>query len=131
MLKVGREMGVTKQIPRTDWKTYFDRYTREHLVTEGDVHDIAIVEVLLPRLGDQFEVTFEPLLGMTYDPKSNAFELLLRDIDHLVFRPAEIAVIEEDDGFISELEVVRADDVKEIVHLRRSGSPATHPSCDV
>jgi hypothetical protein len=117
-------MGVTRQIPRSEWKSYFERYTREHLVTEGDVHDVAAVEVLLPRLGDQFEVTFEPLLGMVYDPKSNAFELVMRDIDHLVFRPAEIAVIEDDDGFISELEVVRADDVKEIVHLRRSGVPA-------
>jgi hypothetical protein len=119
-------MGVTRQLPRTEWKGYFDRYTREHLVRsrEDDVHEVAIVEVLLPRLGDQFEVTFEPLLGMTYDPKSNAFELVLKDIDHLVFRPAEIAVIEDDDGFISEIEVVRADDVKEIVHLRRSGPPA-------
>jgi hypothetical protein len=117
-------MGVTKQIPRSEWKSYFERYSRKHLMTESDVHDVAIVEVLLPKLGDQFEVTFEPLLGMTYDPKSNAFELALQDVDHLVFRPAEIAVIEEDDGFISELEIVRADDVKEIVHLRRSGPPA-------
>jgi hypothetical protein len=121
-------MGITRQLPRSEWKAYFDRYTREHLssvnVDEDDVHDVAIIEVLLPRLGDQFEVTFEPLLGMTYDPKSNAFELVLRDIDHLVFRPAEIAVIEDDDGFISEIEVVRADDVKEIVHLRRTGPPA-------
>jgi hypothetical protein len=121
-------MGITRQLPRSEWKVYFDRYTREHLssvdVDESEVHDVAIVEVLLPKLGDQFEVTFEPLLGMTYDPKSNAFELVLRDIDHLVFRPAEIAVIEDDDGFISEIEVVRADDVKEIVHLRRSGPPA-------
>ncbi|HVU51728.1 MAG TPA: DUF5335 family protein [Polyangia bacterium] len=117
---------MTRQLPRTEWKAYFDRYTREHLSSsdETGVHEVAIVEVLLPRMGDQFEVTFEPLLGMTYDPKSNAFELLLRDIDHLVFRPAEIAVIEDDDGFISELEIVRADDVKEIVHLRRSGPPA-------
>jgi hypothetical protein len=119
-------MGVTRQLPKNEWKTYFDRYTREHLSSaeDSDVHEVAIVEVLLPKLGDQFEVTFEPLLGMTYDPKSNAFELVLRDIDHLVFRPAEIAVIENDDGFISELEIVRADDVKEIVHLRRSGPPA-------
>jgi hypothetical protein len=119
-------MGVTRQLPRAEWQAYFDRYTRAHLAgaDEAGVHEIAIVEVLLPRLGDQFEVTFEPLLGMTYDPKSNAFELLLRDVDHLIFRPAEIAVIEDDDGFISELEIVRADDVKEIVHLRRSGPPA-------
>jgi hypothetical protein len=57
---------------------------------------------------------------MTYDPKSNAFEIVLEGVDHLAFQPTQISVIEEDDGFISALEVLRADGVKEIVRMRRS-----------
>jgi hypothetical protein len=117
-------MGTTKRIPPTEWKAYFDGYTRERLEDEGDVREAAAVEVMSPSFGDQFEVTRAPLMGMTYDEKSNAFELSLGEVDHMVFHPKEIAVIEEDDGFISELEVLSDDDTKEIVHLLRSGPPA-------
>jgi hypothetical protein len=121
-------MGTTKKLPRAEWRKYFERYTREHLAVEndveGEVHAAAMVEVMSPDLGDQIEDSLIPLLGMTYDPKSNAFELSLEDVDHMAFDPVEIAVIEEDDGFISALEIVRADGVKEIVQLRRAGPPA-------
>jgi hypothetical protein len=121
-------MGVTKQIPRSEWESYFDRYTREQLHggsdAEGEVHAAAVIEVLSPSLGDQFEVTLIPVLGIDYDPKSNAFEMALEGVDHLAFDPVEISVVEEDDGFISALEIVRADGTKEIVQLRRSSPPA-------
>jgi hypothetical protein len=121
-------MGVTRQIPRKEWEEYFKRYTRQHLAgesdAEGEVHPAAVVEALSPAFGDQVEATLVPLVGMAFDPKSNAFELLLKDVDHLVFDPIEIWVIEEDGGFISALEILQADGVKEIVQLRRSGPPA-------
>jgi hypothetical protein len=115
-------MGTTKQIPRGEWQAYFERYSRRHLEGDGDSREAAMVEIISPTLGDQTEDSLVPVLGMTYDPKSNAFELSLDGVDHLVFDPAEIAVIEEDDGFISVLEVARADGVKEIVRLRRAGT---------
>jgi hypothetical protein len=122
-------MATTKQIPRAEWKTYFERYTRQHLMDDGgDVRESAYVEVMSPELGDQVEATLVPLLGMTYDPKSNAFELALEDLDHLLFRPTQISVIEEGDGFISALEVTRADGIKEIVRLARSASPELRPA---
>jgi hypothetical protein len=117
-------MGATKKIPRAGWKTYFERFTKRHLGGKGGIHKAAVVEVLSPALGDQFQATLIPVEGMTYDPKSNAFELVLESLDHLVFHPAEIWVIEEEDGFIPTLEVVRSDGTKEIVHLRQSGPPA-------
>src|SRR4051794_18819450 len=106
-------MGATKQIPSGEWEDYFVRFTRQHL--QGDVQKTAAIEVLSPALGDQVEATLVPVTGVTYDPKSNSFELALQNLDHLVFLPEEIWVIEEDDGFISALEVVRADGTREIV----------------
>jgi len=112
-------MGTTKQIPRTEWKEYFDRFTRQYL--KDDAPEAVTIEVMSPTLGDQFEVTAVRLVGIAYDPKSQALEVLLEDVDHLVFHPAEIWVLEGEPGFMSTLEVVRTDGTKEIIYVRRSG----------
>lgn len=120
-------MAITRELARGEWKTYFDRFTRRHLSDEGKARYQARVEVLSLAFGDQLEATLVRVIGIAYDPKSNAFELALENLDHLVFRPTEIWVIEEDDGFVSALEVVDADGNKEIINLRQSGPPAVAP----
>ena len=113
----------TKQIPRDQWKSYFDRFNHQYL--KDDQPETATIEVVSPTLGDQFEVEAVRLLGLGYDPKGNLFELQFEGVDHLVFEPAEIWVIKGEDGFISTLELVRPDGTKEIIYLRKSGSVAS------
>src|SRR5258707_1071228 len=112
-------MRTTKQLPRAEWKDYFDRFTREHL--KDDAPGAATIEVISPTLGDQFEVSAVRLLGLTFDPRSGVFEVLLEDLDHLSFSPTEIWVLEGEPGFIATLEVVHADGIKEIIYVRKSG----------
>jgi Family of unknown function (DUF5335) len=119
-------MAATRVIPRAEWKTFFDHYTRRFLSPLGDAEETALIEVISPSLGAELEASVVPLIGLDYDPRSNAFELVLADIDHFMFYPTEIAVIEEDDGFISALEVTRVDATQEIVQIRRS--PALAPT---
>ena len=113
-------MGATRVIPCEEWETFFDEYTRRFLSPSGEAEETAFIEVMSPSLGVQVEAARVPLLGMAYDPKSNAFELVLANVDHLSYYPTEIAVLEEDDGFISALEVTRLDGTQEIVQLQRS-----------
>jgi hypothetical protein len=115
-------MSSTKQLPRAEWKDYFDRFTREFL--KDDSADGAAIEVMSPTLGDQFEVSSARLIGLDYDPKENTFEVLLEELDHLVFEPTEIWVLEGEPGFISTIEIVRADGTKEIIYVRSSGARA-------
>jgi hypothetical protein len=110
-------METTKQIRGQDWKDYFDRFTKRYL--RDDRPETATIELLSPSLGDQVEVKAARLLGITYDTKSKALEILLENMDHLVYRPKKISVIEEDDGFIPSIEIVRDDDTKEILTVRR------------
>jgi len=117
-------MGTTRVIPREDWETFFDEYTRRFLSPVGEAEETAFIEVLSPSLGVEVEAAGVPLLGMAYDPRSNAFELALANVDHFSYYPTEIAIIEEDDGFISALEVTRLDGTREIVQLQRSAPPA-------
>lgn len=122
MANTARPTGTTRQIPRQEWKDYFERFTRKHLA--DDLPEAVTIEVLSPTIGDQFEARAARLLGLAYDPQRNTFEVLLEDLDHLVFEPAEIWVIETDGDFISTLELVRPDGTKEIIYVYRSGPPA-------
>ena len=115
-------MRTTKELPRSEWRTYFDQFTTRHLKNRET--DAATVEVISTTLGDQFETSAVPLLGLTFDPKSEALEVLLEGIDHLIFHPTEIWVMEGEPGFVATLEIMRADGGKEIIYIRRSG-PAT------
>jgi hypothetical protein len=112
-------METTKQIPSHDWKDYFDRFTKRYL--RDDRPEAATIEVLSPALGDQIEVQAAHLLGLTFDPRTKALEILLENMDHLVYRPKKISVIEDEDGFIPSIEIVRDDDTREILTVRRAG----------
>jgi hypothetical protein len=119
-------MGTTRRIPIEQWKQYFDDFTSRQLMEEGP--NAATIEVLSPRLGDQFPAMSARCHALAYDPRSGAFEVLLEDFDHVVDSPVEIWVIEEEErqGFVSTLDVICADGTQEIIYLRRSGPlPAT------
>jgi hypothetical protein len=118
-------MPITKQIPRADWEAYFERFDREHIEAEPPM--AASIELISPRLGDQVEAGTAELLGLAYDPKSRLFEVLLEGRDHLVYHPEDIWVMEEEDGFITALELGLADGDKEILYIHRSGVPARQP----
>lgn len=116
-------MGVIKQVPREGWAVYFKEFARRQL--RSGLPTLATVEVMSLSIGDQPEATLKRLNGIDYDPKSNALEVVLEeDVDHLVWYPTEIWVVEEDDGFISALEVTRSDGTKEVMRFQRGGVPA-------
>ena len=62
----------TKRVTNDQLETYFDRFTRHFLMREST--NAVDVEVLAPESGDQFEAQGAHLLGITFDPRSNALE---------------------------------------------------------
>jgi uncharacterized protein DUF5335 len=115
---------TTRQIARGDWQTYFEHFTQEQLA--DDRLETATIELVSPQRGDQFEAEDARLYGVHYDPKSNAFRVLLENVDHLVFHPTELWVVEEDSGFLRTVELVSADGSRELIHLHRGLSPLAH-----
>ena len=118
-------MGSTKQIPREEWKDTFDRFTAEHLKDTGEgAPEAATVEIVSPRLGNQLEFEDVRLLGLAYDPMIRTFRVLLEDVDHLVFYPNEIWVLEgAEEGSVT-IEVVGEDGGQELIYVHKSGPPA-------
>jgi hypothetical protein len=112
-------MSLTTQLSPTTMADYFTRFTKRYLVNEST--DVVDVEVLSPSLGDQVEAQGAHLLGITYEPKGNALELELDAGDVRTFKPKEVWVVEEDNGFLRALEIVREDDTREIIQVRRLG----------
>jgi hypothetical protein len=75
------------------------------------------IEATSLNIGDQIEQEWIQLLGITYDHKDDLIEILVEGLDHLIHKPREIWV---DHGVIglASMEVVDADDVKQIIRLR-------------
>jgi hypothetical protein len=109
-------MGVTRQIPRAEWQAYFDRFTRRQLASDEGV----TVEVVSPATGDRREAQEVRLTAVEYDPRSQALEVALQGLDHLVYHPTEIWVIEDDGDVLATIELGRRDGTKELIHVHRS-----------
>jgi hypothetical protein len=109
----------TTRIPPERLHEYFERFTKRFLL-DGSPEAVD-VELVQPELGDQHIVEGARLLGITCDPKTNALEFALDSGDHRVYVPSEVWVVEEPDGFVSAMEIVRADGSREVVSVKRVG----------
>jgi Family of unknown function (DUF5335) len=102
---------TTRKLDKTQWRTFFDRLST---TLEGKQAEIEIASL---RLGDQVEADWLPLLGIAYDPNDDIVEVALEGLDHLIPKPRELYA-EEGPGGLTALEIIDADDVKQIVRLR-------------
>jgi len=100
-----------RKLDKTQWRTFFDRVPK---MLEGKQAEIEVISL---GLGDQVEAEWLPLLGIVYDPNDDIVEVALEDLDHLIQKPRDVYV-EEGPGGLVALEIVDADDVKQIVKLR-------------
>ena len=110
-------MAETKRIATDQLTQYFDAFSKRFLM--DDAAERADVEILDDG-GEQPLASGVKLLGVDYDPHTNALELELESGDHRAFKPREVWAVEEPDGFITALQVVREDGGREVVNIRRS-----------
>lgn len=50
----------------------------------------AAIEVASRELGVQIEAQWLPVMGVTYDPQRDAFDIALDGLDHMIFHPIEV-----------------------------------------
>jgi hypothetical protein len=112
-------MSTTTRIPQERLATYFDAFTKRILHDRSP--EAIDIELLDNELGDQVTVRGSRLVGITYDAGENVIEFELESGDHRVSRPKDVWVIEEPDGFVSALEVVGSDGVREVVSVKKVG----------
>jgi hypothetical protein len=86
-------------------------------VTRGFRGKRVDIEVASLRIGFQPEARRLPLIGISYDPKSDVLELLLGELEHLIRAPREFYVDDEPLG-ITSLQIIDAEGVYQILTLR-------------
>lgn len=99
------------RIEKPAWQKYFDGLARqlEGMSAEIDVESMAI--------GTQIEAEWVPLLGISYDPKSDALSIAVEGLGHRIRRPQSVFV-DVELGRLASMEVIDSDNVRHIVKLR-------------
>lgn len=110
-------MSETLKIPQDQLGNYFETFTKRYL--RDDSPESIRVEVVSGELGDQIAADHARLIGVTYDEHDNSLEFELDSGDLRVIQPREVWAIQEDDGFVSAIEVVRSDGSKDIATVTR------------
>jgi hypothetical protein len=104
-------MAISK-LEKAAWQPYFDRVSKLLGGTKR-----AEVEVVALNLGDQIEAEWLPLTGIVYDPKDDLIEVLLEDLDHLIYRPRQV-FIDQEAVLLKSVEVIDESGVRQIIKLR-------------
>ncbi|HEU4776033.1 MAG TPA: DUF5335 domain-containing protein [Telluria sp.] len=111
---------TTERLERGAWQGYFDAMAK---ILPGKQAEI---EVNSLRIGAQLEAKYLPLLGITYDRKSDLLEVLLEGLDHTIAHVREVWV-DHDGVNLNSVSVTDADGVQQIIRLRDPvGLPAPH-----
>lgn len=100
-----------RKLDKKQWEAFFDGVSK---LLEGKRAEIEVASL---SLGDQVEAEWLPLVGIAYDPNDDLVEVALEDLDHLIQHPREI-YMDDDVGGLLAIEIVTADDVRNIVKLR-------------
>ena len=98
-------------LSKPQWHGYFDRMSTALIGKRAEI------EIASLDLGDQIEAEWLPLLGITYDPKSDIVEIAMEGLDHLIPKPRQIFV-DEGLGGLASFGVVDHAGVRHIVQLR-------------
>ena len=110
----------TQEIPRQEWKSFFDSFSRQH---EGW---LATLEVLVSDVGAQEEAHELPLEGVSVASNTNQTETIaismgrtLEDhISHTIVKPTHVWLEQTDQGADAALEIESADDAKTLLRFR-------------
>jgi hypothetical protein len=102
---------VVQQLERTEWQDFFD------LLSKSVTGKRAEIEVASLALGAQIAAEWLPLLGMTYDPRSEILEIALDGLDHLIHQPRELH-LSLDNGALASVIIVDGDGTRQIVRWR-------------
>lgn len=103
-------MAISK-LEKSQWQPYLDHISKTLTGKRAEI------EVASLQIGDQIEAEWLPFLGIVYDHKNDLVEVLLEGLDHMIRKPVEIYIDVGPVG-LSSLEVVGADDMREIIKLR-------------
>ncbi|HIE59777.1 MAG TPA: hypothetical protein EYH43_03080 [Persephonella sp.] len=107
-----------RKLEKSEWETYFSNWDKKYRDGQFPKKEVQI-EIINPEIGDQVETQWQKLVGLAYDTKDDDFEVVAERHDHLIHKPTEIYV-DEENGDLKVVEVIQWDGTKHIISLRPS-----------
>lgn len=107
---------AVKKIEKEDWRVYFDNFSKMFLKDEQV--EYAEIRVLSDKIGVQPETQWTLLKGISYDPKDDVLDISVDKLNRLISHPMEIFVDQDDDGWLTSLEVIEKDGTRDIIEIR-------------
>ena len=98
-------------LPRSEWRTFFDRLSADLLGKWVEI------EVASLDLGDQVVTDWIPMFGITYDSRDDLLVVALDRLRHLIRHPKEI-VLEEGPAGLASVAVIDGEGVRQVVRLK-------------
>ena len=89
-------MAAWREVPKADWRHFFDEMSRLKLRGKW-----AEIEIATPELGDQIVAEKVPVIGITYDSRDDLLDVALDRANRLIRHPQAIDVEEEPIGIVS------------------------------
>jgi hypothetical protein len=86
-------------------------------ISSGLVGKRAEIEVVSPTDGILIEARWLPVIGIVYDPASDALKIMLDGVDHFVFQPREL-YLDFGGGGVQSLGILDQENAWQIVLLR-------------
>lgn len=105
-------------IEKPDWKPFFEHLAR---ALAGNPAEIEVASL---DLGDQLLAEWVPLIGITYDPKDDLFDVALKGLDHMIKHPRAVRT-DSSDGRLIAIDIVDGDGAHQIIKFR---NPVPLPS---
>jgi len=102
---------TTTQLEKSQWQGYFDN------VSKALGAKLVELEVAGLNLGDQLEIDWVPLIGLSYDPKDDVMAIAVEGIEHNILHPKQINV-EQDVETLYNMEVVDGSGDHHILRLK-------------
>jgi hypothetical protein len=100
------------EIDRERWAAFLDSITNSLTGQQAEI------EVISLDLGDQIEAEWVPLIGVSYDHRSDLIEIALEGHDHLIRSPRKLSIDYAVGQLAAALEIVDGDETRQIVRFR-------------
>jgi hypothetical protein len=102
---------MSRKLSKSQLQDLFDHVSRQ---LQGQAIEVQVASL---KLGERLPANWLPLLGLSYDPRLDAIEIVLRGLDVTVLKPREIH-FDGAGGQWSALDIVDADGVQHIVEFK-------------
>jgi hypothetical protein len=101
----------TQTLEKNRWDGFLNQLSKG---IEGRRAEISVASL---DLGDQVEAEWLPFLGMTYDRKSDAIEVILEGLEEVIPHPQKLSYV-QDGSTVASIEIIDAQGVQRIVQLK-------------